>query len=50
MLKDKQIRKNYSEFCLDFISNLLNREPKERLGSKEYEVELKLHDFLMGIT
>ena len=39
ILKDKQLRKNYSEFCLDFISKLLKRDPKERLGRKEYEVE-----------
>ena len=49
ILKDKQLRKNYSEFCLDFISKLLKRDPKERLGRKEYEVELKQHDFLMGM-
>ena len=49
LLKDKKLRTYCSEFCLDFISLLLKRNPKERLGSDEYEKELKKHDFLMGM-
>ena len=47
--KDKKLRANYSEFCLDFIMKLLKRNPQERLGAKDYETELKGHDFLMGM-
>ena len=49
LLRDKKLRTYCSEFCLDFISKLLKRNPKERLGSEEYEEELKNHDFLMGM-
>ena len=49
LVKDKKLRANYSEFCLDFIMKLLKREPKDRLGATDYEAELKGHDFLMGM-
>ena len=49
LVKDKKLRANYSEFCLDFIMKLLKREPKDRLGATDYETELKGHDFLMGM-
>ena len=49
LFRDKKLRTYCSEFCLDFISKLLRRNPKERLGSEEFEEELKQHDFLMGM-
>ena len=47
--KDSKLKEKYSEFCLEFISKLLKRNRKSRLGSKEMEKELKEHDFLMGM-
>lgn len=49
LTSDIKLKKNYSEFCLDFVSKLLKRKPKERLGSKLQENGLKSHDFLMGM-
>ena len=49
LIKDKKLRANYSEFCLDFIMKLLKRNPKDRLGGTDYETEIKGHDFLMGM-
>ena len=49
LIKDKKLRANYSEFCLDFIMKLLKRNPQDRLGGTDYETELKGHDFLMGM-
>ena len=42
---DEKLRKTFSEFCLDFINKLLKKNPKERLGHKKGEEELKNHSF-----
>ena len=49
LTKNEKLKEKYSDFCLEFISKLLNRNKNKRLGSKEYEKELKQHDFLMGM-
>ena len=49
LTKNEKLKENYSDFCLEFISKLLKRNKNKRLGSKEYEKELKQHDFLMGM-
>ena len=49
LTKDEKLKEKYSEFCLEFISKLLKKNKSKRLGSKEYENELKQHDFLMGM-
>lgn len=46
--KDK-LKTNYSKYCLDFINKLLRTNPKERLGSKNGEQELKAHPFFYGL-
>ena len=46
--KDK-LKTTYSEFCLDFINRLLEKDPEERLGYNGGEKELKEHSFFTGI-
>ena len=45
----EKLKTRYSPFCLDFISKLLRQNPKERLGSKNGEHEIKQHSFFTGI-
>jgi serine/threonine protein kinase len=45
LTKNEKLKEKYSDFCLEFISKLLKRNKNKRLGSKEYEKELKQHDF-----
>ena len=45
---DEKLKDNYSEFCLEFITLLLKKNPKERLGYKDIE-EIKSHGFFMGM-
>ena len=47
---DPKLKISNSNFCLDFISKLLRRNPKERLGHKNGEEELKKHSFFTGIN
>ena len=47
---DEKLRKNHSDFCLDFITKLLKKNPSQRLGSKKGEEELKKHSFFTGLN
>ena len=46
---DEKVKDKYSDFCIDFVNGLLKINPSERLGSKEYEKEIKEHNFLIGM-
>ena len=50
LLSDEKLRNNFSDFCLDFITKLLKKNPNQRLGSKKGEEELKKHNFFTGIN
>ena len=47
---NEKLRQNFSDFCLDFITKLLKKNPKERIGSKKGEEELKKHSFFTGLN
>ena len=47
---DEKLRKNHSDFCLDFITKLLKKNPSQRLGIKKGEEELKKHSFFTGVN
>ena len=49
LTKQDEFKTTYSEFCLDFINRLLEKDPKERLGYNGGETELKKHSFFTGI-
>ena len=49
LTKDDKLKENYSDFCLEFITLLIKKNPKERLGYKKGEEELKQHGFFMGM-
>ena len=46
---DERLRETFSDFCLDFITKLLKKNPSQRLGSKKGEEELKKHCFFSGL-
>ena len=47
---DPKLKVNSSMFFLDFVSKLLRKNPKDRLGYKGREEELKKHSFFTGIN
>ena len=49
LTKKDKLKTTYSEFCLDFINRLLEKDPEERLGYNGGEKELKEHSFFTGI-
>ena len=49
LTKDKNLKNKYSEMCLDFISSLLKKDKEKRLGSKEFEKEIREHEFFVGM-
>ena len=49
LTQDKKLREKYSDICLEFVSFLLKQDPRERIGAREREKEIKFHDFLLGM-
>ena len=49
LTKKDKLKTTYSEFCLDFINRLLEKDPEEGLGYNGGEKELKEHSFFTGI-
>ena len=47
---DAKLKISNSNFFLDFTTKLLRKNPKERLGYKNGEEELKKHSFFTGIN